>query len=77
MVQTNDAVLFTRGDRRTGADPSDPQNAVAPARTPGLLWPEDESVIPGGHCAAATMLSAADVGGRGVGITERRVEYAG
>jgi hypothetical protein len=78
-LQTNDTILFTRDDHWIGADSSDPQNAIDPARTPGVLWLKDESMTPGQQITAirviGTLLSAADLDGEYVEVTERWLDY--
>jgi hypothetical protein len=78
-LQTNDTILFTRDDHWIGADSSDPQHAIDPARTPGVFWLKDESMTLGQQITAirviATLLSAADLGGEYIEATERWLEY--
>jgi len=78
-LQANDTILFTQDDHWIGADSSDPQNAINPARTAGVLWLKDESMTPGQQITAirviATLLSAADLNGEYVEVTKRWLDY--
>jgi hypothetical protein len=77
-LQANDTILFTQDDHWIGADSSDPQNAIDPARTAGVLWLKDESMTPGQQITAirviATLLSAA-LDGEYVEVTKRWLDY--
>jgi hypothetical protein len=78
-LQANDTILFTQDDHWIGADSSDPQNAIDPARTAGVLWLKDESMTPGQQITAirviATLLSAADLDGEYVEVTKRWLDH--
>jgi predicted nuclease of predicted toxin-antitoxin system len=78
-LQANDTILFTQDDHWIGTDSSDPQNAIDPARTAGVLWLKDGAMTPGQQIKAiqviATLLSAAELNGEYVEVTERWLEY--
>jgi hypothetical protein len=78
-LQENDTILFTQDDHWIGADSSDPPNAIDPARTAGVLWLKEESMTPGQQikaiCVISTLLSAAELDGEYVEVTERWLEY--
>lgn len=78
-LQANDTILFTRDDHWIGADSSEPQNAIDPARTAGVLWLKDESMTPGQQITAirviATLLAAAELDGEYVEVTKRWLDY--
>jgi hypothetical protein len=77
-LRANGTILFTRDDHWIGADSSDQQNAIDPARTAGVRWLADESMTPGQQITAirviATLLSA-DLDGEHVEITKRWLDY--
>lgn len=78
-LQTNGTILYTRDDDWIGADSSDPEDAIDPGRTPGVLWLKDESMTPGQQikaiCAIATLLSSAELDGEYVEVTDRWLDY--
>jgi hypothetical protein len=78
-LQANDTILFTQDDHWIGTDSSDPQNAIDPARTAGVLWLKDGAMTPGQQIKAiqviAMLLSAAELNGEYVEVTERWLEY--
>jgi len=78
-LQDNDTLLLTRDDHWIGTDSSDPQNAIDPDRTPGILWLKDESLTPGQQieaiCVIASLVSQSDLVGEYVEVTVDWLDY--
>lgn len=78
-LKANDTLLYTRDDHWIGADSSDPQNAIDPRRTPGVLWLKDESMSPGPQvkalCVIASLVSQSELDGEYVEVTTDWLEY--
>lgn len=78
-LQSNGFLLFTKDDHWIGADSSDPQNAIDPDRTPGVLWLKDESMTAGQQiksiCVIASLMSQSEIEGQYVEVTKGWLQY--